>query len=586
LGILLSLVLMLGLMSGMGLTVYAEPTGTGIDGQNNKTNENSTLREESAQTTRPLNAEEQVILEEEKAKVRAQYGENRKITDEQYDKSLAVKCVNGTFVGRKSDGVIAYKGIPFVGKQPVGEYRWKAPVAFEPDDGVYEAYYNAKSAHQMIDFSETASLYYQGEDCLYLDIWTTGNADTEKKPVIVWIHGGGYVLGGTVDPLYDCCNFVKENNDVIFVSIPYRLGVFGFLHLSHLPDGADYPDAQNLGILDQIMALKWIHENIAGFGGDPDRVTVFGESSGGGSASLLPLVPGSHEYIKRVIADSGSPCLTRTTEQAIQCTTELMEELGCKTVADLQKVSIQDLLLADFTRLYARVTPEKDGKWLPLDPYEAYANGAARDIEILQGCNKDESNYYIHACGGVEPAVNILNGVIARKTAEMTEEEKALIESFRNDVQGEDYDNVLRFIDHLWYTAPLIRLSENQTKAGGKSYTWLFAVESTVPFMKCGHSIELATLLNHPEITGFTGRQFDETFSKTMRRMLVQFAKTGNPSLTADISPDGKDHVWPLYDTENKWLMVFEEFDIHPERESDRKLVDWERTYFLTKYYC
>ncbi len=263
-----------------------------------------------------------------------------------------------------------------------------------------------------------------------------------------------------------------------------------------------------------------------------------------------------------------------------------MEELGCKTVADLQKVSIQDLLLADFTRLYARVTPEKDGKWLPLDPYEAYANGAARDIEILQGCNKDESNYYIHACGGVEPAVNILNGVIARKTAEMTEEEKALIESFRNDVQGEDYDNVLRFIDHLWYTAPLIRLSENQTKAGGKSYTWLFAVESTVPFMKCGHSIELATLLNHPEITGFTGRQFDETFSKTMRRMLVQFAKTGNPSLTADISPDGKDHVWPLYDTENKWLMVFEEFDIHPERESDRKLVDWERTYFLTKYYC
>ena len=83
-----------------------------------------------------------------------------------------------------------------------------------------------------------------------------------------------------------------------------------------------------------------------------------------------------------------------------------------------------------------------------------------------------------------------------------------------------------------------------------------------------------------------TGRQFDETFSKTMRRMLVQFAKTGNPALTADISPDGKDHEWPLYDTENKQLMVFEEFNIHPEKESDRKLVDWDRTYFLSKYYC
>ena len=104
--------------------------------------------------------------------------------------------------------------------------------------------------------------------------------------------------------------------------------------------------------------------------------------------------------------------------------------------------------------------------------------------------------------------------------------------------------------------------------------------------MKCGHSIELATLLNHPENTEFTGRQFDETSSKIMRRMWVQFARTGNPSLTADISPDGKDHEWPLYDLENKRLMVFEEFDIHPEKKADRKLVDWDRTYFLSKYYC
>ena len=266
----------------------------------------------------------------------------------------------------------------------------------------------------MLDINENASLFYQGEDCLYLDIWTAGNggasADAKaahpapasalahpcaSKPVIVWIHGGGYVLGGTVDPMYDFTNFVKENPDVICVSVPYRLGVFGFLHLSHLPDGGDYPDSQNLGIMDQIMGLKWVHENIAAFGGDPERVTVFGESSGGGSVSLLPLVPGSHKYINRVIADSGSPCLTRTTEQSIQCTGELLEELCCKTVADLQNISIQDLLAADIKRNLAQVTPEKDGKWLPVDPYEAYANGAAKDIEFLQGCNKDEMNYFV-----------------------------------------------------------------------------------------------------------------------------------------------------------------------------------------------
>ena len=543
------------------------------------------MKDESNLTTRPISAERQAFLKKKQDEVRALYGENRQITDGRYDKALAVKCVNGTFVGKKAEGVITYRGIPFVGKQPVGEYRWKAPVDFGPDDGVYEAYYNAKSAYQMLEATEAASLFYHGEDCLYLNIWTAGNEDGEKKPVIVWVHGGGYELGGTVDPLHDCHSFVKENPDVVYVTIPYRLGVFGFLHLSHLPDGKEYPDAQNLGILDQIMALKWVHENIAGFGGDPGRVTIFGESSGGGSVSLLPLVPGSHAYIKRVIADSGSPCLTRTTEQAIQCTTELMEELGCKTVADLQKVGIQQLLVAD-SHLLGRVTPEKDGKWLPLDPYEAYANGAARDIELLQGCNKDEGNYYLFSLGSVEAGVALFNGIIQRKMSEMTEDERELLRSFCKDVKGEEYEHASRLIEHLWYTAPLIRLSENQAMAGGKSYTWLFTVESAYPLMKCGHSVELTTLFNHPEITEFTGRQFDETFSKTMRRMWVQFAKTGDPSLSADISPDGRDHAWPPYDVGNRQLMVFEEFNIHPERESDRKLVDWDRTYFLTRYYC
>ena len=104
--------------------------------------------------------------------------------------------------------------------------------------------------------------------------------------------------------------------------------------------------------------------------------------------------------------------------------------------------------------------------------------------------------------------------------------------------------------------------------------------------MKSGHAVELSTVFNHPEETLVTGRQFDETFSKTMRRMWVQFAKTGNPSLSADQSPDGKAKEWPLYDTKDRQLMIFDEKDIHTEKESDRKILDWDRTYFLTKYYC
>ena len=190
-----------------------------------------------------------------KETARAQYGENRKISDGNYDRSLAVRCVNGTFVGKKAGNVIVYRGIPFAGEQPVGRLRWKAPADVVPDECVYEAWYNGKCAPQReIEYS---SAYVQGEDCLYLNVWKADDPSADKKPVMVWVHGGGYEIGGTVDPGYDFRNFVTENPEVIVVSVAYRLGVLGFLHLSHLPDGADYPDAQNLGLMDQIAAMKW-----------------------------------------------------------------------------------------------------------------------------------------------------------------------------------------------------------------------------------------------------------------------------------------------------------------------------------------
>ena len=530
-----------------------------------------------------MTEEKQKALNDAKEKIRARYGENKKITDDTYDKSLAVKCVNGTFVGRRTENVIAYKGIPFTCKPPVGEHRWKAPMEYLPDEGVYEAFYNGKSPRQGEDISEGGSLYYQSEDCLYLNIWKADEETASKKPVMVWIHGGGYAMGGTADPLYDCHNLVVENPDVIFASIAYRVGIFGYIHLSHLPDGNEYPDAQNLGSMDQMMALKWIHENIAAFGGDPDNVTIFGESAGAGSVTTLPLVEDSHKYIKRIVAQSGGPSITVSTEEAIECTNDVMKLLGCKTVAELNQVDAEKLLeVSAVTGL--RIGPERDGKYLPVDPYEAYANGAVKDIEILHGCNKDEMNYFVHLMGP-ELFEMWASDRKTKRIAKLPGRDKELIENFLSSVEGEKYEKDSRLFSQLWFNAAHIRLSEEQTKAGGKSYTYYFTPESTLPYMKCGHATELASVLRHPEETVFTGRAYDETFSKTMRKMWVQFAKTGNPSLTADISPDGKAHEWPLYDLENKKVMVFDEFDIHPEKESDRKIVDWGYIYPLTKYF-
>ena len=524
-------------------------------------------------------------FDEAKARMEALYGENHEITDGVYDEALAVKCVNGTFVGRKSGDVIAFKGIPYVGHQPSGEYRWKAPTDVEPDDGVYEAYYFGKIPLQWGNTSQMGSLYPQSEECLYLNVWTAADASTEKKPVMVWIHGGAFELGSTAEPREEGTNFVQENPDVVLVSVEYRLNAFGFIHLSHLEDGADYPDAQNLGLMDQMMALKWVHENIAGFGGDPDNVTIFGQSAGGGSVSLLPLVEGSSKYIRRVIAESGSPSLCQSTEQSIASTNILMEALGCKTVADLQKIDAMKIMETASAYLGMRTAPERDGRFLPLNTYEAYANGAAKDIDFMQGCTKDEFNYFGYGMGP-ELFRDFCVERVAEKMAQLTEEEKALAESFLADVEVEEsFEPESRLLDQIWFNAPPFRTAEEQTKAGGKSYNYYITVESSHPVCKSGHAIELSTIFNHPEETFVTGRQFDETFSRIMRKMWVQFAKTGDPSLSADISPDGKAREWPVYDPENKYVMVFDEFNVRTEKEATMKIVDWDRTYFLTNYY-
>ncbi len=454
---------------------------------------------------------------------------NKKITNGNYDKALAVKCVNGTFVGKKAENIISYKGIPFVGQQPVGNLRWKAPVDVTPSNDVYEAYNYSKAPVQAP--GDPAVENGMDENCLYLNIWKADETTTEKKPVIVWIYGGGFEVGGATDPQYDCTNLVKENPEVIIVTINYRVSFLGFLHLSHLSDGKEYQDAANLGLMDQLMALKWVNENIAGFGGDPDNVTIWGESAGGGSCSLLPLVKGSHKYFKRVIAQSGAPTQTRSEEQAIEITNKFMEELGCKTVADLQKLSAEKLaetwakLYGFYQVLGIRTFPERDGKFLPLNTWEAYANGAAKDIEFLQGCNKDEMNTFLGSIG-VDHWNEWAPGRKAEKLAKHSEEERALVESYCSEITGESYEPTVRLLSQYMFIAPQIRLSEEQTKGGGKSYTYYYTVESAVPLIKAGHASELSVVFNHPEMNGFTGRTYDATFCKTVRKMWIQFAKT------------------------------------------------------------
>ena len=180
-----------------------------------------------------------------------QYKENKKITGGDYDKSLAVKCVNGTFVGKKADGLVIWKGIPYA-TQPLGELRWKKALPATADDGVYDATKPGPVPIGPVNDTEGTAEF--GEDCLVLNIYcNTGCAD-KKKPVMVWIHGGGFCAESQASPLYDLTNIAKQCPDILFVSIDYRLGFMGFMNFERVPGGENFREAGNLGLLDQLEA--------------------------------------------------------------------------------------------------------------------------------------------------------------------------------------------------------------------------------------------------------------------------------------------------------------------------------------------
>ena len=330
------------------------------------------------------------------------YGENKTLTIDSSSLSTAVRAHNGVFVGKKQERILSFKGIPYA-LPPVGKLRWHAPQEAPASDTVHEAYYFGKSSIQSKSPKLRASFYPQGEDCLTLNIWTADDPKLEslRRPVMVYIHGGNYCWGGTSDPLFDGHNFVKAHPDMVLVTINYRLAIMGFLDLTNFRGGEDYKESCNLGILDQVESLRWIHRNINNFGGDATNVTVFGESAGGGSVSLLPLIDDARGLFHRIIVESGSPSFTCTKEDAKYLTDRIKLLTGIDSVEGLMKLSEKQLMQLNNKVSVHNRFPMRDGVIIPLDPYDSYRTGAAKDIDMLIGTNKDEARYWIYNFGSL-----------------------------------------------------------------------------------------------------------------------------------------------------------------------------------------
>lgn len=307
--------------------------------------------------------------------------------------AAAVKVEQGLVEGVSDDGLTVYRGIPFAAP-PVGDLRWRAPRPPAKWSGVRQADKYAPYCMQA-NVGPTYSRSTASEDCLYLNIWTPAKSANDKIPVLVWIHGGGFSAGANMEPLFDGDVLAKKG--VVLVNITYRLGILGFLAHPELSKETANRVSGNYGLLDQIAALKWIKKNIAAFGGDPNKVTIFGESAGGIAVSMLAASPLAKGLFEGVISDSGGSFGSvraaggpgenmRPLVSAEKDGLAFQLTAGADSLADLRKLPAEKILAA--TRGMA--WPNVDGYVIPSDQVSLYDAKKFKDTNILVGYNSDE----------------------------------------------------------------------------------------------------------------------------------------------------------------------------------------------------
>ncbi|MGA3074437.1 MAG: carboxylesterase/lipase family protein [Bryobacteraceae bacterium] len=306
-----------------------------------------------------------------------------------------VKVETGVVKGAVDNGVAAFKGIPFAAP-PVGALRWKAPQPASHWKGVREAVEFGPRCMQGPIYNDMVFRDKgPSEDCLYLNVWTAAASAKARLPVMVWIYGGGYAAGATSEPRQDGENLAHKG--VVVVSMNYRLNVFGFFSHPELAQESGHDSAGNYGLLDQVAALQWVRKNIARFGGDPAKVTIFGESAGSFSVSALMASPLAQGLFHRAIGESGSFCGDvldlKPLSESEAADAKFAESIGAHSLADLRAKPAAELLDAAVKQKDLWFSPNVDGYFLPQTVREIYASGKQSRVPLLAGWNRDEGGY-------------------------------------------------------------------------------------------------------------------------------------------------------------------------------------------------
>jgi para-nitrobenzyl esterase len=448
-----------------------------------------------------------------------------------------------------------FLGIPYAAP-PVGNLRWRAPQPVESWSGVRKAGTFGARCAQAAVFSDMKFRDTMSENCLYLNVWTPAKSAAEQLPVMVWIHGGGFVAGSASEPRQDGENLAKKG--VVVVSINYRLGMFGFLAHRELTEESGYDASGNYGLLDQVAALQWVHDNIAAFGGDPHRVTIFGESAGSLSVSALMASHLAQGLFQRAIGESGA-LFGRPMSSLKQSEKEgakFAASLGANSFAELRAKSA-DAIIAATPQDFRLVGPNVDGYFLSAPVDETFANSQQSHVPLLAGWNADEGKTSV-LLAKEKPTPKSFAGQVR---ATFGNKADALLKLFPAatdaeatrsaiDLAGDEFIafGTWKWIDMHSRTgkSPVYRYSFDQVPLAAPG-----ANLGGIPLTELGarHAGEIEYVFETFPLTGVAWQEEDQELSDLISSYWANFAKSSDPN--APGLPK-----WPAYATQGDYPVM------------------------------
>jgi para-nitrobenzyl esterase len=490
-------------------------------------------------------------------------------------RTAVVETSNGPVRGYAEGGLQIFKGLRY-GAPPIGILRFQPPQRpapwREPADAIALAAPSIQAGADPTAAVEqrrnagtpaTPGEPEADEDCLFINVWTQGLSEGLARPVMVWLHGGGFANGSGGAAMYDG-EALARKGDVVVVTVNHRLNVFGYLHLAEA-GGADFAQSGAAGMLDIVQVLEWVRDNIAAFGGDAGNITIFGESGGGWKVSLLMAMPSAHGLFHKAIIQSGPGLRARAPQAAAETARGLFEALNIPfgDVAALQAAptaAVRDAAATVVARLPAEqrlngFAPVRDGTAIPADPFHPAAPAFSADIPLMIGTNKDETTLFL--LGDPKFGSNTEEDLARRAKAAAGDKADALVDLFRQLHPDNSPSHLISDVQTavgMWSGS--ITLAERKA-AQNAAPVFMYQLTWETPVargkLKSPHALEIPLVFDNVEkARNFVGRgEEPQVLADQMSAAWLAFARTGDPN--ADGVPS-----WPPYDAQRRATMMFD----------------------------